>query len=65
MGKARPLGLVKPFEKECGPGVTALVLRLLEPWFNSGRTIQLDSGFCVLLLMAALATKGEHDWPVI
>ena len=61
MGKDRPPGLNLKFEGECGRGVASLVLRLLEPWFGTGRTVHLDSGFCVLVLMALLVKNGL--WP--
>lgn len=58
MGKDRPIGLAKRFEKECGSGVVAMLCRLCEPLFGAGRTVQLDSGFCVLLAIAALRSHG-------
>ena len=58
MGRARPIGYKKKFEDIYGKGVVALVLRLCEPVFQTGRTVHLDSGFCVLLLIAALRKVG-------
>ena len=57
MGKDTPIGHKQKFD-EYGGGVTSLVMRLLGPWHNSGRRIWLDSGFCVLLLVALLSTVG-------
>lgn len=55
-----------------GPGVVAIVLRCCKCIKNSGRVVILDSGFCVLLLIAALgkfglftisAIKKRRHWP--
>ena len=58
MGAARPIGYTKKYEDVYGKGFVSLVLRLCEPIFSSGRTVHMDSGFCILLLIAALSTFG-------
>ena len=58
MGRDRPAGLTKEYEKEHGTGVVALVLRHIKCVKGSRRVIILDSGFCVLMLIAALGNFG-------
>ena len=58
MGKDRQVRLVEEFEDVHGPGVVAIVLRCCKCMKGSGRVAMLDSGFCVLLLIAALGKFG-------
>ena len=57
-GRDRPVGVTKEFEREAGKGICSMILRLCKPLFGSGRTIHLDSGFCVLSVIARLLIHG-------
>jgi hypothetical protein len=57
-GRDRPTGTRKEFEGEYGQGVISMLLRLCKTVFGSGRTVYLDSGFCVLQGIVALGLKG-------
>jgi len=59
MGRDKPVGLTKTYDGVYGT-VTSLVMRMLQPWHHTGRRIWLDSGFCVLLLIAALSKVGLY-----
>ncbi len=56
-GKDRPKEMAAPLFAEKGKTV-GLLLRLLEPYFTSGRYVVLDSGFCVLKGIVELKKKG-------
>jgi hypothetical protein len=57
-GKDRPVGITKDYESEHGKGICSMILRLCEPLFGTGRTVHLDSGFCVLAVISTLAMYG-------
>ena len=56
-GKDRPREKIDPNDKTCGK-TGALLLRLTQSIFTTGKVVILDSGFCVLKAIIALRKKG-------
>ena len=58
-GKDKPAerGTLTEFEDQCGK-TGGLLLRMLRSYFNTGRYVVFDSGFCVLQAIVALYEKG-------
>ena len=63
-GKDRPRELQAPKFSEFGK-TTGLLLRLTDSIHHSGRVVIMDSGFCVLLALAKLASYGVYSSAVI
>ena len=60
-GKDEPKEVVRKYDKECKKlksKTLPLMMRIMEPIFNTGKVVVLDSGFCVLKAIAALRVKG-------
>ena len=55
----------KPFFRDIGKASTAGVLRLTEPWFNSGRTVYGDSAFGSVLTASKLREHGLHFFGLV
>ena len=63
-GKDRPRGRAPANYDDLGKTV-GLLLRLLEPVFNTGRYVVLDSGFCVLKALVELRRNGVYACALI
>ena len=60
-GKDKPnevLELFGKLGKRLGTKTLSLMMCILEPIFNTGKVVILDSGFCVLKALAVLRVKG-------
>ena len=60
-GKDKPKEVLEPFgklSKRLGTKTLSLMMRILEPIFNTSKVVILDSGFCVLKALAVLRVKG-------
>lgn len=64
-GKDKPAARGAPkYEAEYGK-TGGLLLRMLESYFNTGRYVVLDSGFCVLMAIVGLFQKGLYAGALI